>query len=437
VLAIRIAAATAAAGLFAASWAWPTVAAAGQPETPILGEIDVDWDQPRLSVPFQVEEKRYRFELTTGEKTAFGKSFAKILAPPDFDLPDTPDIGFRAAPWAWLGGLPVRFRKPFVVCRLGDLNNTRLASNDGLVGLDILVQYILQIDFDAGKVRFLRKLPEWPGERFDIVSLQKRPRLCAVTVRAQCGSEPSAEFSVELERPDAIYIPMSAASRLAERGDLRGLHTEWSYGADLSVNYVGSAPLILGRLRTENVRTIAERYNVIGRGYLSRFLVTFDFPRGAMYLLPGKEFERTDGHDVSGLTCRMTDKGLEVGACGLDTPAFNAGLEPGDMIVEVDGHPVNLKTEGWFSNRIRRQGSTLHVRLLRADVERTVELELPPPGHEEAAVAARITPDMAEFDLPHFSPYLDDPDDLQHLDEHDGDLPAPLKIDRDRSCAPR
>jgi hypothetical protein len=268
------------------------------------------------------------------------------------------------------------------------------------------VQHVVQIDFDQGKIRFLRKIPEDAGEQFEIISLRKRPRLCAVTVRAQCCSEPAAEFSVELECPDAIYLRSAAFHGLLKKGELRWPHIESTFDtSEAPISFVGTAKTFkLGRFETNDVRAVAHLDNVIGLGYLSRFVVTFDFPNGAMYLRPGKQFERVDDYDGSGLHATMTDKALRVVFCTPKGPAHRAGVTREDTIVEINGQPVNRKNQAEFRRRIREPGAKLQVHFKRDGEDHHVELELPAIPRGDPGDADPTQGDFSHDDIPDYPP---------------------------------
>ena len=354
---------------------------AAEPGSPVLVEFDFDPGEPQLTIPFQLGKERYRFGFATRDSTSFRKSFADTLPrlPPEVDAPDHPIVALRQAPIVRLGPMTIRFPKSFVECGLSDIENKCFSQCDAIAGLDVLAQHIVQIDFDERKIRFLRTVPEKPGDRFEIASLQRRPRLCAVTVKAQCGSGPAEEFSVELERPDAIYVSSSTCLRLLEKGEFWRPHDESTFDSSpLATRVVGTASsFTLGRFETKDVRTVIYRDNIIGLGYLSRYVVTFDFPRGAMYLRPGKQFDRQDAYDASGLFATMRDNALEVIFCDIGSAAHEAGLQEHDAIVALDGQPVSRMNQSSFRKTILQRGRTVHVHFKRDGVDHNVEMKLP------------------------------------------------------------
>lgn len=395
-------------------------AVAADPRSPVIVEFDFDPGEPQLTIPFQLGNGQYRFGLATRGYPSFRRAFAETLPrlPPEADAPDLPTVGVRQAPLIRLGPMTIRFPNPFVVCELSNLGNTDFSQCDAIAGLDVLVQHIVQIDFDERKIRFLRTLPDKPGDRFEITSLQRRPRLRAVTVQAQCGSGLPEEFSVELERPDAIYLSSATCLRLLDNGELWRLHEESTFDSSpLPTAVVATASsFALGRFETKDVRAVIERDNIIGVGYLSRYLVTFDFPRGAMYLRPGKEFDRKDAYDASGLFATMKDDALEVESCEIDSAADKAGLREHDTIIAVDGHPVNRMNQSSFRKSIRQRGRTVRVHLKRDGVDHNVEMNL--PSYSPRKAGSKLHPidlERARQRVPQFTP-RHAPSELQEVE---------------------
>ena len=388
---MRLAVAVLAAGACVAVSFWGTIGAgkmilAAEPNANVLGECDFDPADAIIKVPVAAGHQTWRCGLATSETSMFHSSLATKLERDDLladNIPERPGdvVVVRRAPATSIGGVKVEFPHGTVFCgRLGHFGGY-WSHTDGLIGLDVLAQQIVEIDFDEGMIRFLRAVPEAAGERFEIGSLQKRPRLRAVTVKAQCCDEPAEDFYVELEESDTIQIRSRDYRRLLEKRLIRQLHVEPTLGISGARrprdSYAGRAASFgIGGYRTCDVRVVAGGDNVIGAGFLSRFVVTFDFPRGFMYLRPGKQFDRQDRHDVSGLRLRWSKASVVVGAVEPGSPAEAAGVLEDDRIVDVDGKPVNQETRATLWRQLHQQGSTLRLRLKRDGRIVTVDLKL-------------------------------------------------------------
>src|SRR4029077_3478902 len=79
---------------------------------------------------------------------------------------------------------------------------------------------------------------------------------------------------------------------------------DWTTGSVLKTECGGFAHY--------NVNFEPESYDGLGVGYLSRYVVTLDFPRRRLFLQKGRHYDRADQCDQSGLTIVMRDGEFEV-----------------------------------------------------------------------------------------------------------------------------
>src|SRR5262249_16070445 len=74
----------------------------------------------------------------------------------------------------------------------------------------------------------------------------------------------------------------------------------------------------------------------VGTEFFQRHLATLDYPANRLYLNPGKEFARPSEENMCGI--RPARIGADVIAKFVDaaSPAFAAGVRPGDVLVKVN-----------------------------------------------------------------------------------------------------
>ncbi|MGH2542098.1 MAG: S41 family peptidase, partial [Ardenticatenaceae bacterium] len=78
-----------------------------------------------------------------------------------------------------------------------------------------------------------------------------------------------------------------------------------------------------------------------------------------------------------GATVEMSEEGLVIVSPFPDTPAENAGLRPGDLVVEVDGEPTIGMTIEEAVARVRGpEGTAVHLTVRRAGVDELLEFEV-------------------------------------------------------------
>jgi membrane-associated protease RseP (regulator of RpoE activity) len=113
----------------------------------------------------------------------------------------------------------------------------------------------------------------------------------------------------------------------------------------------------------------------IGAGLMHRFKVTYDCPHNRIYLEPteriGLPFER----DMSGVSWSNAGGEYRVRAVAPDSAAAHAGMEPGDVLVSMDGRTAAEFTPATLGKRLMTPGK---VRLVvrRGQHEVNVELTL-------------------------------------------------------------
>jgi C-terminal processing protease CtpA/Prc len=74
----------------------------------------------------------------------------------------------------------------------------------------------------------------------------------------------------------------------------------------------------------------------LGLPFLSRHIVTFDFPNDKVYFKKSKEFNKVDETDMSGLHLLRISNKTVVHSVDEDSPARKAGIRAKDIILKVE-----------------------------------------------------------------------------------------------------
>ena len=181
-----------------------------------------------------------------------------------------------AAPKLFLGGTPLLMTGDGVVCgNVKDLLGGTSRKFMGILGMDVLEHYCIQLDFAAGKMRFLDNQhadkSTW-GEAFPIVQLNDDDARPAV-----------AQNLLGLQGPHSIID----SGFLGDGWLMPKYFQSWTNDAVSPTN---------GELRWPNGMFGGEKYpmfslceknvesNGIGIDFLARHLVTLDFPNHTLYL---------------------------------------------------------------------------------------------------------------------------------------------------------
>jgi len=99
--------------------------------------------------------------------------------------------------------------------------------------------------------------------------------------------------------------------------------------------------LSVGSLQYKNLIFRLSNTSRLGLDFLSRHIVTFDFPNNKIYFKKGKDFEKTDEVDMSGLHLLRMSNGVIVYSIDKDSPAEKAGIKANDIILRVGNKDVS------------------------------------------------------------------------------------------------
>ncbi len=176
--------------------------------------------------------------------------------------------------------------------------------------------------------------------------------------------------------PDGIELPDGAHEAhlgFGVQGEIIG-----HVGRVLEVRVAGySVPDVLAGFTAaeEGERTDDDAY--IGYGLLRRFNVVFDYSGGRMFFEPNRLFDAPFEYDMSGMDLkRATDGNLFVARLVPDSPAMNAGIEVGDVVVRIDGRPT-AECRYWdLAPLLLGEGKSVALVVSRDGEERTVTIRL-------------------------------------------------------------
>jgi membrane-associated protease RseP (regulator of RpoE activity) len=104
----------------------------------------------------------------------------------------------------------------------------------------------------------------------------------------------------------------------------------------------------------------------VGGELLARCRVTLDYSNHRVRIEPGEAFARPFDTDMSGASIVPSARGFRVGFVNPDTPAAAAGLQAGDLLIEIGGVAWNRVTPAALRQRLREEGHALPVRVSRS-----------------------------------------------------------------------
>ncbi len=268
-----------------------------------------------------------------------------------------------------------------------DLSSSRTLNDMpivGILGVNIWRGWIVQMDFDAHELRFFRPdnrpHSEWgtsipiedhdaDGNDFGLPAIRLTigdfEGLFTIDSGAESSGLPSGYgFDRVLgatTRP-AISIPITTAAGLKTQRLLRS--PSFQIGG---LRYGG---LLFGE-------TVGWR-GILGLDFLSRHLVTLDWPNHRLYLKAGKKFGRYDVIAMSGLSFERRGLKTLVYAAMPNEPGYQAGLRVGDELLEINGKPAsNYSLYDLETLFVSKDELKITVKFQRDKIVRTVSFSVP------------------------------------------------------------
>ena len=262
------------------------------PELPadlVLQKFTVAKDGDVLLLPVRVAGREHLFMVDTGfDRTCFDSSISLGKAI-DWEMISSPTGDVKANLYGvpanvFVGSIP--FRVDDAVVSL-DLKRFREASGwpiVGVLGMDFLSRHVLHVNFDKGELLFLKSAPKDAGAVIPIVRDEEHGP--SVAIDFQGKKKVLFRIDTGAITFNCGTIEVFATADLFRQGEFRALRTTLSTtleGERRTSTYQGRQ-FMLGEFKVERPSFIGfTSANSLGMGFWSRFLATFDFPRGILY----------------------------------------------------------------------------------------------------------------------------------------------------------
>ena len=313
----------------------------------LLEEFRISPNGEPIVLPVKLGGKTYSFLLDSGSATTtFDISLREFLGEPKIKRDAGKDeegnlreFNIYYAPDAKLGKLSFLYGGTVFCVDLTPLRESTGLDIRGVIGVGFMRRYMLQLDFDNGKLRIFRSGSRKQVEFGDPVTMNLSEYGCPFVVgkildKYQCS------FIIDTGYPDSGSLSGDLFAKLSELGKIHGI-TRGITNTDGKVRTTTETRMSEMELGTHDYKGLifehSSRGNMLGLGFLSRHTVTLDFPNLEMYLKKGKRFEKIDQNDMSGLHLLRKLGGVVVDSIDKNSPAVTAGIKPGDIIVKIDG----------------------------------------------------------------------------------------------------
>ncbi len=236
---------------------------------------------------------------------------------------------------------------------------------DGIFSYDFLKRFVVTIDYQKRLLTVVEPAAYVPngGEVFPLTFQHGLPYVDAeITVP---GNPPQkTNFLVDVGSGDTVDWPKLGISK----GKLLDTVTGVGLGNNEKQGFTGRGTLELGKFEFKDIPIHCCGGNelgnhLIGGELLKRF--TLDYPHERMLLLPIGELSKSFPFDCSGLILRQ-ERGstfFRIKAVIPGTPAAEAGLQPSDVIEQVNGMPAAQWTMETLEAALSEPGRTFDLSL--------------------------------------------------------------------------
>jgi PDZ domain/Aspartyl protease len=283
-----------------------------------------------------------RFILDTGAaKTIFDISLRDVLGPPAGSTTLrtssalVPTETFQC-PDAFIGPLNLKAVDTVACVDLQGIGQASGEEFQGIVGMDFLCNYAIEIDFDQGVFRIWHRAPKNWGTHSDAITLGSSENRPAITADLP-GCR--AEFVLDTGA-NSSYLNDRLFDALLGEGYLQPslAHSVAAVGGEIRAAAGYLSQLRVGKFAHERIHIDRDAMSGLGLMYLSRYQLQFDFPNQTLYLREGANFSRPDPIGASGMSVACIGDRKIVHAVDPGGAADRAGIKVGDEIVELEGH---------------------------------------------------------------------------------------------------
>jgi hypothetical protein len=347
----------------------------------VLEEFDVARDGYHLLLPVTFKGKKYRFVVDTGATVNCYDPSLPLGKPKGEVATETLDgcfrIPFYHPPDAAVGSLGIRSDLPVLGFDMKPFREAAIGYEVyGILGMDFLRNHVIRIDFDTGKLTFLREAGREPGQAVPL-TFDRGNRPSVVMEIAGWGRE---EFVVDTGycKSGSGLLRHELFESLRTKRKLKEVGHEYFQTLGGSQGRLGQVlGISVGELQVrEPVFGARGDANLLGLGYLARYTVTFDFPRKIMYLKKGRRFRHPERWDWTGLSFKRVDGKLTVRSLAKDSPAATSGFRPGDVIFEVEGRVADRMSISALLEALRFPRKEVRIRVRRGEKDMEVTLVL-------------------------------------------------------------
>jgi hypothetical protein len=310
----------------------------------------------QIILPVNFKGSEYWFLLDTGSSfTIFDSSFRYDLGEPTGKIIiRTPRNEMTAdmynAPQAMFGEINMKSCAG-VLCL--DLEQSGYADGKkikGIIGMNFLRKYMLQIDFDTDMLYIFMPVQgeqlKW-GQSCDLTF----PTGGLPHVKGMVFFDIPVEFLVDTGHSGTGSLEEKVFQQILSQKKAKTIEATFiTMGGTIKEREARINDLAIGELRYRDLIFSELDSSILGLEFLARHNVIFDFLNKRMYLEEGRDYRKRDERDMSGLRLVKAYDKTVVHSVEVGSPAAKAGLKAGDVIIMV-GQKLASQYDIWILRR--------------------------------------------------------------------------------------
>lgn len=254
---------------------------------------------------------------------------------------------------------------------------------DGILGYDLLSRFVVEFDYPGKMLRLYdRALGHRPAGEPLAIRLDSRVPKVRATIEV-AGRPVTDWFVVDTgcNCEVSFNAPFTAAHRLIESAPKLLATSKRGAGGEQAEVTGRIAAIALGDLRmaspiaafgrsTVGAYADPDHAGLLGGDLWRRFVVTFDYDGHTMWLAKTPGFERPTPMIAAGIQWAPRGDGFAVQLVVDGTPAAEAGVATGDVLISVDGTPAATLTLPALEALFRQDGVRHAVVVQRGEARR-------------------------------------------------------------------
>jgi predicted aspartyl protease len=329
-----------------------------------LAEVDIELRSgqvARLVVPVILGKTKYQFLLDTGSSSTSFDDRLRPLLRARTGVSRYWGVGGSVArrtfkaPAGAIGDAPLP-QLDDVSCRdMQAMMGNDAPRVDGILGVDALRDYVVRLDFNLRKISWLRHVPTDAGTKLPFVRSNGMPVIACSIERLG-----ARDFVLDTGFNSQVALLTRDFNALIACGQLKPadmIAAKTSIGRfQLRVGVLEAAfvagghtheGIVVGELPGNSIPL-----GVLGLDYLSRYVVTLDFPQNCAYLKPSGEFNTL--RPLAGPRgVRLARVGDAIAAFSvLEDDAAAQWVSPGDILVTIDTMDVQSMSDAEIIRRL-------------------------------------------------------------------------------------